>query len=669
MSGRWLPGAVILLYFILGGVQIAQRPGLQYDEALLVAGAVHMRHSPADFPLPHSEHTWACALGRCLPLMAEIPYVGAIKEYLAVPIFAAVGPSVVAIRVLSLLLGSIGIWGLMRFATVMAGEWVAWGVGLALAINPAYVDMTVFDNNALAGMMAGLGLLFAALARYLSSTRGGSTVEAFLVGFAAGFAIWTRANLLWTLAAMAVAAVLVYRGLILKRPLMHWIAAAAGGIAGGLPFLVYQIKSGFATWQAVGGLMDPSPMGERLFLRLVLFAETLVCDREHRAMWGSVEMGDLMRWVPLSIVLVACVVCFSKPFARFASLCFLVLTAILFATPLQLAEHHLIVVLPFAVLVVVLAAALVAGRYPRLRIACIGAGAVYLGVCLYWQVLAVRGLHETGGVGMWSNSVTQLTGDIERNYPNQLIKIVDWGLQDNLYVLSDGRIQSREIFWGATPQQSGLGRSWKDEIRFGGVFVAAGAENRHEPPTGTYFMQALAAERPVVRQNLTVAQKSGVTYAEIFDVEPNSVQSAAAVEQRGVGSISMGDPASESSIGGFHKIENGAWRWTQQNFFVMLAAPSAIGGVPWLELNLYLPDGLTRKLGPLTLSARVGTHTLKPERYEHDGPFTYSRALEKGWLEGGGTRIDFSLDKVQAPTLVDKRALGIIVKDVSIRMR
>lgn len=671
MTGRWLPGAVIVLYFLLAGLQIAQRPGLQYDEALLVAGAVHMRHSPSDFPLPHSEFTWLCVRGRCLPLMAEIPYVGALKEYLAVPLFALRGPSLAGIRWLGVLLAAIGIWGVMQFARTFAGAWAGVGAGLALAINPAYIAMTAFDNNAIAGMMAGLGLLFLALGRYVDSK---SVSSAFMVGLAAGFTIWMRANTLWILAAMALAAVLVFRWELGKRPVAEWLAACGGAIAGGLPFLVYQAYSGLGTWRAAGQLMDTSPMGVRLGSRLVMFAETLLSDREHRAMWGGADMGDITRWLPLFVVLAACGACLGMPgasrFAKFSSLAFLLLTVILFATPMQLAEHHLIVALPFALLVTVVAAVLGLKRFPRVWPAFAALGVAYLAGCLYWQILAIRGLHDTGGMGMWSDSITELTARIEQDFPNRLIRVVDWGLQDNLYVLSDGRIRSREIFGDATEQQSGQGRSWTDEIRTGGVFVVAGSENRHESG-GTYFVRALAATHPVLRRQLMVEQRSGVTYAEIFDIEPNSVQTGSPAEGRGVVSISMGDPAAAAEIGGFHRIEDGAWRWTQQNFFVMLAAPSTISGLPWLEVNLYLPDGLTRRLGPITLSARVGSHTLKPERYDHDGPYAYSRPLDASWLENGGgtSRIDFSLDKVQSPTAADQRELGIVVKDVSIRIR
>lgn len=667
------------MYCLFGGLQIAQQPGLQYDEAYLVAGAVHMNHSAAEFPLPHSNFTWMCAARHCLPLMAEIPYIGAIKEYLAAPVFALTGPNVNAIRTISLLLGCIGIWGLMRLTDTLAGPLAAGAFGMALAINPAYIDTTVFDNNAVGGMMAGLGLVSAALARYLKSISVEPPREAlwaaFYVGVATGFAIWTRANIVWTLAAGALAAVAVFR-LSLLRPLKHWLLAAAGGIVGGLPFLVYQWTSRGGTWNAAGLFIDDSPWRDRLYVRLVLLAETLTADREHRAMWGDAAMPDLERWLPLGTVLVSCLVCLSirRPdgvcrFAQFCSLSFLLSILILLTSRMQISEHHLIAALPFAILVVVLACSILYRRYPRIWPVTAGLGFGYIALCLQWHILAVGGLHNTGGIGMWSSAASNLTRRLERDDSKQMVKVVDWGFQDNIYVLSDGRVRSQEIFWGATDQRAGSGRPWTDEIRLGGTFVVAGPENRNEPTAGASFLKALAASNATIRRE-TVLQRSGLTYAEIIDVEPNTARPSSTLSKETVvAQIAMGDANIESRIGGFYKPEDAGWRWTKRDFFVVLQSPKVVGGRPWLQVNLYLPENRIQQQGPITLSARIGSHQLAPERYETGGAYTFSRQLDEQWLGDDSYRIDFSLDKVQAPGSADPRELGIVVRDAAIRVR
>ncbi len=60
---------------------LLHRPGLQYDEAFLVAGAVHMRHPAAEYHLATASDLWVCPLQHCIPLMGGgSRYVGAIKR-------------------------------------------------------------------------------------------------------------------------------------------------------------------------------------------------------------------------------------------------------------------------------------------------------------------------------------------------------------------------------------------------------------------------------------------------------------------------------------------------------------------------------------------------------------------------------------------------------------
>ena len=105
----WIARSALVLYCLLATVLILQRPGLHYDEALLVLGSVHMRHSPAELTLPHDPDTWYCFGHRCLPLMT-VRYVGAVKDYLCVPLFALFGTRAEVVRFASVLLSVLGIW-------------------------------------------------------------------------------------------------------------------------------------------------------------------------------------------------------------------------------------------------------------------------------------------------------------------------------------------------------------------------------------------------------------------------------------------------------------------------------------------------------------------------------------------------------------------------------
>src|SRR6266478_6531198 len=102
----------ISLYCIFAILQIAQNPGLECDEALFAVGTVHMLHLPhRELTLPHDPDTWIHVFKRWFPLMT-VRYVGAIKEYLFLPIFKIFGKRTSLIRLVCTFIVAIGIWGM-----------------------------------------------------------------------------------------------------------------------------------------------------------------------------------------------------------------------------------------------------------------------------------------------------------------------------------------------------------------------------------------------------------------------------------------------------------------------------------------------------------------------------------------------------------------------------
>jgi hypothetical protein len=118
---------------------------------------------------------------------------------------------------------------------------------------------------------------------------------------------------------------------------------------------------------------------------------------------------------------------------------------------------------------------------------------------------------------------------------------------------------------------------------------------------------------------------------------------------------------------GFNQIEPGGWRWSTREFSVTLRAPD---GSPQagarLALQLFVPESTIRKLGPITLTARIGDAQLGSETYTHEGEYTFARNLEPGWLKAGANRVAFSLDKCVRPGPEDGRELGIVVSSASL---
>ncbi|HEX5432389.1 MAG TPA: glycosyltransferase family 39 protein [Bryobacteraceae bacterium] len=659
MNWRWAVSAAIGIYLCWGALLIAQKPGLQYDEALLVVNAVQLQHSATEIDLPHAPHTWACAFDHCLPLMSA-RYVGAVKDYLCLPVFALFGPRTPLIRLVSLLLSALGIWGIAELLAAQAGRPAAIAAAFILALNPGYLNMSAFDNNAIGTMMAALGLVCAALAGYLDRP---TVRRAFLLGAAMGFGIWARANFLWLLVAGGLSALIVFRR-TLAAPAAHWRAIALGGIAGGFPFLLYQALSKGGTLRALRTSAAAATLGQLLSYRFFLLRDLFLSDGEHRKMWGGpVYLPAWQMWGFPILIAAACLVCLlfggkdfrRAPAARFTAVTFLLLTAYLLVSRLEVAEHHLIVLTPIAAALVVLACSALHAKYSWARIFSLALAAVYAGSAVYWNVAAIRGLRQTGGIGMWSDAVVPLAGLIDRDFSNREVKVLDWGLEDNLYILTKEKFKSSNLTNHTGP--------WANEIRQGGLFLLNGPESRNPPAASPEFLKALETLRPAARWH-SIPERNGAIYAQLVEIEPGSIRGASPVNEL-ASSVSMGDPRFEGQLTGFYKPDSDGSRWTGREFSVTLGSPTSPGNGAQFSMRLYISDVSIQKLGPLTLSASIGGHELAPAIYDRSGLYTYRRDLMPEWIGQGPIHIYCTLDKALPPSPSDSRELGIVVLDAS----
>ena len=81
-------GIPLVLYVGLASRLIGARVGYQYDEALYVESAVFLLHGVGAPPTAADGDRWLTTHGRRWPLMI-IPYIGATKSLVALPLFAA----------------------------------------------------------------------------------------------------------------------------------------------------------------------------------------------------------------------------------------------------------------------------------------------------------------------------------------------------------------------------------------------------------------------------------------------------------------------------------------------------------------------------------------------------------------------------------------------------
>jgi len=315
------------------------------------------------------------------------------------------------------------------------------------------------------------------------------------------------------------------------------------------------------------------------------------------------------------------------------------------------AEHHLVALVPLAAIVVVLACSILQTQFRWGRGVSGGLAAVYLSSVFYWQVATIDGLHRTRGVGAWSDGVYALARELPQKFPTQEIRILDWGLENNLFVLTDARLHTREIY------SDEAHAPWPDEIRRGGVFLLNGPENRQFPEASKAFLKALAETRPTV-QRFTVPQRSGIAFAEVIEIQPDSIGKGSSLE-----STHLSRPPEK--LEGFYPPESGGFRWTKRQFALIFTRP----GPARLVLRLYIPDASIQKLGAITLTGRFGEHELAPETFRKAGQYVFERDVPAGWMKPGENRFDFTLDKSLAPTAQDGRELGIVVVSAALESR
>jgi hypothetical protein len=499
--------------------------GYEYDEALWVESAVYMLRGGGTPPFAHEPASWVSLAGRRWPLMI-LPYEGAAKALVALPLFAALGIHTEVARLSSVLLGYLGIAGLVTLIGTRASPVAGLLVGVLLALHPSYLDLTVFDNGGTAVWMASMGLIALALTHHL---RRGSFFSAFLVGVATGIGVWARANVLWLLAAAAAAGLIVFGRRALPRA-AHAGALLMGGVLGGAPLLVYEMRSGLGTLGFIRGTRAPLS-ASLLAERLRALADVMVSDREQKIVWGGPEAEPWELSLGAGLLALTLLAVFvplgsrdpeRSRWRRAFAVAALVLAGIVVTSRLHIQQHHLVGVLPLAFSAVTILAVEWAERSRAARAALAACAVGLAALFLSWDLRIDRGIRETGGRRVFSSAIEDVSRYVaSHGIPPDRLKILNWGFQNNLYVLSGGRVYGAELFGGPSKAVSRRGLTWEDEIRDGGAFLVF--EFPMGPPllsdAAAGFREALARHRGPYREERFV-ERSGIPYARIVEIEP-----------------------------------------------------------------------------------------------------------------------------------------------------
>lgn len=521
----------LALYVVLASRLIGERVGYEYDEALYVESAVFLLHGSGAPPFVHDTASWIKLAGRHWPLMI-IPYVGTVKGFVALPLFAIFGVSAEVARFAGVLLGGLGIAGLVVLIGSEISPAAGLLVGIVLAIHPSYLDFTVFDNGGVSVWMGAMGLAALALTNHL---RRRSTSSAFLLGIAAGFGVWARVNVIWLIASAIVAALFVYgRGAIPKKN--HLKALTIGGCCGALPLILYEVASRLATFRYISEARQPLS-GDRVAQRLRALAELMISDREQRGMWWGPplplwEIGVGAALLAISLFCLFVPIRSGNPtiarWRRAFAISAAVLTLIMLTSRLNVSQHHLVAVLPMAVAALVIFCVELARRRRWAIVPLAAAGTGLAVLWLGWYVRIEAGLCRTGGKGVFSSALDDVSGYLASHpVAPERLKILNWGFQNSLYVLSGGSVHGSEIFWGATRGSSSRGTAWRDEIREGGSFLLFLTPAAPSPLSAASegFTEALK-DYSGPRKDTTFYDRSGSPLAALIEIPPTRVPEA-----------------------------------------------------------------------------------------------------------------------------------------------
>lgn len=134
--------------------------------------------------------------------------------------------------------------------------------------------------------------------------------------------------------------------------------------------------------------------------------------------------------------------------------------------------------------------------------------------------------------------------------------------------------------------------------------------------------------------------------------------------------VHVADPrTTEQLLSGFHHLEGGSWRWTQQKFSVLLEPPPPVPlHSPSLELVFTVPEVTIKTLGSVTVRATLNGVELGSKTVDAAAQnILFSTSVPAELLGQPPLRATYYLDHAMAPTKQDGRELGIIAISIALK--
>ncbi len=228
--------------------------GIEVDEAMIGNG-IYERLAPW--------YSWHFGDNE-IPVML-LTYLGALKTWLYSVLFLIWTPGPVSLRLPMVLVGAATVALTFRFVDVCVGRRAAWIAAALLATDPSFVLTGSFDFGFIAFQFVfKLGALLL-LVRFHQRPAAWKLAGAF---FLLGLALWDKAVFLWILAALGVAAIVVFRREVWSHVTRRNCAIACTAfVAGALPFIVYNIARPLETFTSNVKLEPDNPLIKVVLLK------------------------------------------------------------------------------------------------------------------------------------------------------------------------------------------------------------------------------------------------------------------------------------------------------------------------------------------------------------------------------------------------------------------
>ncbi len=490
---------------------------MYYDETLFVQST----WARDDVPIAYTMHI----RGRPVALML-ISYLGALKGWIYIPLVRLFEPTAALVRLPMLGAGAGALAFFYLFARRAFGWQAALGATALAATDPIYLFTTRQDWGPVAIQRLCLAAGCWGALRWRQERR---SRDLFWGGFAFGIGVFDKATMLWMLAGLGAAAVLVYGRWV--RTALRTRAGAlglAGLLIGAAPFLYYCKKWPGETFRQERE--DPGKYAEKLRGVQYTLEGTILIG------WFTRE-PDTPEPLPETLLLPACVLCLLllpalpfRPWGR--GMLFLAISLAAAFAPMLLirnagAAHHLALLLPFPQL---FATAGLAGTQARLAAwaerpvwrRAAGAGLAAMLILLAGANLRVvadhyRRILKYGGANGWSEAIYSLHRTLERSRAERIF-LLDWGIMNQLRWLSRDRLPLAEA-----PQPQGPGddapylSEWLDRPGALWVKLAAG-EAPAFPQIAAAWRSAVAARERRAELVETVRDLRGRPVYEVWIV-------------------------------------------------------------------------------------------------------------------------------------------------------